>query len=161
VVCAGELVNFSFADPRNSSNNHEVGRTTGVLCDGNTQFPEALPGLSGFVTNATFPNKSVDAFSVVDLVLVPDDLEPGDYVLSWRWDCEQSPQIWQSCADITVQGKPMDWWMPFLVSVSVGGGLFLITMFLVIFWYTRYQKVLQQSNQPQDQLKSLLESSRY
>ena len=26
----------------------------------------------------------------------------GDYVLSWRWDCEQTPQIWNTCADLTV-----------------------------------------------------------
>jgi len=32
---------------------------------------------------------------VVDEVVVPDGLEPGDYLLSWRWDCEQTTQIWQ------------------------------------------------------------------
>ena len=28
--------------------------------------------------------------------------QKGDYVLSWRWDCEQTPQIWNTCADLTV-----------------------------------------------------------
>ena len=39
---------------------------------------------------------------VVDEVMIPADLAPGDYVLQWRWDCEESDQIWASCADVTV-----------------------------------------------------------
>lgn len=41
-------------------------------------------------------------FTLVDQVKVPDGLAPGSYALSWRWDCEQTPQVWNSCADITV-----------------------------------------------------------
>jgi hypothetical protein len=41
-------------------------------------------------------------FGIVDLVQVPDDLAPGEYVLSFRWDCEQTKQIWNSCADVTI-----------------------------------------------------------
>jgi hypothetical protein len=26
----------------------------------------------------------------------------GSFVLSFRWDCEQTPQVWSSCADIEV-----------------------------------------------------------
>ena len=26
----------------------------------------------------------------------------GEYVLGFRWDCESSAQVWQSCADITI-----------------------------------------------------------
>ena len=40
-------------------------------------------------------------FGIVDKVRVPS-LPPGDYVLSWRWDCEQTKQIWSSCGDVTV-----------------------------------------------------------
>ena len=32
--------------------------------------------------------------AIVDRVIVPKDLPPGDYVIGWRWDCEQTPQIW-------------------------------------------------------------------
>jgi len=39
---------------------------------------------------------------IVDMVLIPPDLPAGDYVLGWRWDCEESNQIWQSCSDVTV-----------------------------------------------------------
>merc|ERR1719162_2803870 len=44
-------------------------------------------------------------FGIVDLVHIPEDLEPGDYVLSFRWDCEQLPQVWGNCADVTIAVK--------------------------------------------------------
>lgn len=39
-------------------------------------------------------------FVLVDYVQLPST--PGDYVLSWRWDCEQTSQVWANCADITI-----------------------------------------------------------
>ena len=39
---------------------------------------------------------------IVDYVQIPADLPEGAYVLGWRWDCEESNQIWQSCSDITI-----------------------------------------------------------
>lgn len=39
---------------------------------------------------------------IVDTLKIPSDLEVGDYVLGWRWDCEETTQIWQSCADISI-----------------------------------------------------------
>jgi predicted carbohydrate-binding protein with CBM5 and CBM33 domain len=42
---------------------------------------------------------------VVDQVQVPADLSPGKYVLSLRWDCEQTPQVWFSCADISITAQ--------------------------------------------------------
>jgi len=94
-VCSGEALQTSFA--------HNESRTDGMLCPpGGVQFPEPLPGVSGFVRNTSYPERSITAFNVVDLVVVPTDIAPGRYLLSWRWDCEQSPQIWQNCADIEV-----------------------------------------------------------
>lgn len=78
---------------------------------GMTQFEEPIPGISGYigpfmVDMHVDPPTSIGMegflYSIVDHVLVPTDIEPGDYLLSWRWDCEQSPQIWQNCADIKV-----------------------------------------------------------
>ena len=40
---------------------------------------------------------------VTDKLKVPAELPKGDYVLSWRWDCEQTPQVWNGCADVTVE----------------------------------------------------------
>ena len=39
---------------------------------------------------------------IVDRIKIPAGLKPGDYVLGWRWDCEESNQIWASCSDITI-----------------------------------------------------------
>merc|ERR1712110_407712 len=39
-----------------------------------------------------------------DLVVVPEHLEPGWYVLSWRWDAMTAPQVWVSCANIEIVG---------------------------------------------------------
>ena len=43
-----------------------------------------------------------DSWAFRDLVAVPEDLEAGKYVLSFRWDCQNSPQIWSSCANINI-----------------------------------------------------------
>ena len=40
---------------------------------------------------------------LVDRLEIPADIKPGEYVLGWRWDCEETAQIWQSCADITIK----------------------------------------------------------
>jgi hypothetical protein len=42
-------------------------------------------------------------FDIMDQVQVPQDLE-GDYVLSWRWDCEEfyPGQVWTTCANVHI-----------------------------------------------------------
>eukprot|EP01065_Artemidia_motanka_P022808 TRINITY_DN269_c2_g1_i1.p1 TRINITY_DN269_c2_g1~~TRINITY_DN269_c2_g1_i1.p1 ORF type:complete len:539 (+),score=158.47 TRINITY_DN269_c2_g1_i1:54-1619(+) len=63
-------------------------------------FPPPLPGAAG----SGHPALCARPFnwSIVDLVRVPDDLPAGDYVVSWRWDCEETPQVWQACGDVSV-----------------------------------------------------------
>lgn len=39
---------------------------------------------------------------IIDQVRVPADLTPGDYVLGWRWDCEETDQVWSNCADVSI-----------------------------------------------------------
>jgi len=39
---------------------------------------------------------------VVDSLQVPADLLPGDYVVSFRWDCQKTPQVWNVCAYVTI-----------------------------------------------------------
>jgi len=41
-------------------------------------------------------------WSVVDKVRVPQ-VPPGDYVVSFRWDAEQTPQVWTSCSDVRIE----------------------------------------------------------
>ena len=39
---------------------------------------------------------------MVDKVVIPATLAAGAYVLGFRWDCEESNQIWQSCSDLEI-----------------------------------------------------------
>jgi len=39
---------------------------------------------------------------IYDNVKVPDNLDTGDYVLSFRWDSKCSPQVWGACANIRI-----------------------------------------------------------
>ena len=41
-----------------------------------------------------------DTWVMVDTVRAP--AARGEYVLRWRWDTEQNPQVWTHCADVTV-----------------------------------------------------------
>jgi len=41
-------------------------------------------------------------WQVKDQVLVPANLAPGEYLLSWRWDCYMADQIWSNCADVEI-----------------------------------------------------------
>lgn len=87
------------------------------------QWEPPLPGLFGFgIGHCAFPDprtpsgvnskcsvKELAALertflgnNYVDQVQVPADLPPGDYVISFRWDCEQTPQIWATCGDIKI-----------------------------------------------------------
>ena len=40
--------------------------------------------------------------NIVDRVDIPATLQPGHYLVSWRWDAEQSPQVWQNCGDVDI-----------------------------------------------------------
>lgn len=59
-------------------------------------FAPPCPGCSGDRRN----------FSVVDEVFVPASLASGNYTLSWRWDTEETPQIWNNCGDVTIVNGP-------------------------------------------------------
>lgn len=65
-------------------------------CPAGTEWYPALAGLSGY-------GKYQWPWSIVDKVVVPEDLEAGEYLLSWRWDCEETSQVWQNCADIRIE----------------------------------------------------------
>ena len=41
-------------------------------------------------------------WTFLDYVEVPASLEPGRYVLSFRWDAQGTPQVWNSCANINI-----------------------------------------------------------
>lgn len=89
------------------------------------QFPEPIPGLSSLWSSWLWcdaprteaemamlgdtpnempcSNHNMMMFTnIVDHVQIPADIDPGAYLLSWRWDSEQTNQIWQNCADVTI-----------------------------------------------------------
>jgi len=71
-------------------------KVTGECPSGTAQFPIASPGISGF-------GKIVWDWGILDLVEIPKDIEAGEYLLGWRWDCEESTQVWENCADIIIK----------------------------------------------------------
>ena len=60
------------------------------------------PGSEWTMVTLPTKRKKGDFYAFRDLVTVPEDLEPGQYVLSFRWDCEHTAQVWSSCANINV-----------------------------------------------------------
>lgn len=46
--------------------------------------------------------------TMYDYLRVPEHLPPGEYVLGFRWDCETSAQVWQSCADVKIVAPSSD-----------------------------------------------------
>ena len=67
------------------------------VCPTGTMFPAPFKnaaGLVGYLVNDALH------YSIVDEVQVPS--KEGDYVLQWRWDNEQTPQVWTTCADVEV-----------------------------------------------------------
>jgi len=71
------------------------------------QFPPPAPGVFGFWGYGPIQTHGMQ-FSIVDKLEVPADLPAGDYVLSFRIDCEQTPQVWNTCADIRITASDAD-----------------------------------------------------
>jgi len=57
-------------------------------------FPDPLPGFD--------TEREYHKYAIEDTVLVPESIPPGEYVLGYRWDAEQTSQVWSSCADLTI-----------------------------------------------------------
>eukprot|EP00747_Dinoflagellata_sp_TGD_P167459 gnl/TRDRNA2_/TRDRNA2_191908_c0_seq1.p1 gnl/TRDRNA2_/TRDRNA2_191908_c0~~gnl/TRDRNA2_/TRDRNA2_191908_c0_seq1.p1 ORF type:complete len:491 (+),score=74.81 gnl/TRDRNA2_/TRDRNA2_191908_c0_seq1:135-1475(+) len=94
--------------PRLGGHNHK--------CAG-PMFPPPVPGVYGFgpgacasgVAPCTIDEMASRAmpYGIVDKVKIPEHLPPGDYILGFRWDCEQLPQVWSNCADVKIKVKGM------------------------------------------------------
>lgn len=96
----------------------------GSCPDGKAQFAPPLPGLASLwsswcwgdaprgkglgdsptpgCTPGSHDANPMMKVNIVDRVVVPQNLPTGEYMLSWRWDAEQSRQVWQNCADVTI-----------------------------------------------------------
>lgn len=71
----------------------------------NVQSGHAYVGADPYLFPDPLPDFHADyeKYAVQDYIFVPENIVPGDYVLGWRWDCEQTTQVWSSCADITIE----------------------------------------------------------
>lgn len=69
-------------------------------CGNGYQFPPPWDVGFGYWGSGAHYSGDRLLFQMVDRLRVP--VEKGEYLLSWRWDCENSPQIWGNCADIVV-----------------------------------------------------------
>ena len=121
-----ETINIPFTPVRVSDAN-----TNGVLPEGSTWTQVGLPACEnnnrfGTCDFPMFENENSDAgfwgivprnnlaspklsevhnsvgWEIVDKVKIPEGLE-GDYVFSWRWDSEESPQVWTQCSVVTIE----------------------------------------------------------
>eukprot|EP00656_Telonema_subtile_P056025 TRINITY_DN8857_c0_g1_i1.p1 TRINITY_DN8857_c0_g1~~TRINITY_DN8857_c0_g1_i1.p1 ORF type:complete len:345 (+),score=39.24 TRINITY_DN8857_c0_g1_i1:155-1189(+) len=90
------------ADPTDTGAKPQYDAGFKDICD-HFQFPEPIYNTHGFGhDNSTRVMDGFHDYSVVDKVLIPEELPEGDYLVSWRWDAEQTTQIWQNCADVTI-----------------------------------------------------------
>lgn len=63
--------------------------------------PDPVPGFNA-LTEGQCSGEWFRNITFYDMLRIPEHLEQGDYVLGFRWDCESSAQVWQSCADVTI-----------------------------------------------------------
>jgi hypothetical protein len=68
-----------------------------------TEFPVPFPnGYGQQIWNRKRPSDTADDWVIVDRINVPTDA--GEYVLRWRWDTEQNPQVSSACVFILCGG---------------------------------------------------------
>ena len=68
-----------------------------------SSFARGYPGTTA--GDNYFPNSTefMPDFAIVDKVQLPAGLDPGDYVVSFRYDCEQTSQVWSTCGDVRIE----------------------------------------------------------
>jgi len=102
--CAGKsnMTHPYFIDPDAPTKYKEHGCTTGL------QFPAYWDDGYGDGGTCLYPVGTTEPcdpfkFNMVDLVQIPKNAAPGDYILGFRWDCEQTSQVWTQCADVKIE----------------------------------------------------------
>jgi len=71
---------------------------TSEICPTGVQYPTLWDQGAG----ATAGDFGEFQFTMVDKLQIPAGLPAGDYSVSWRWDCEETPQVWNSCSDVII-----------------------------------------------------------
>merc|ERR1712151_1486529 len=87
---------------------NSVDVSNGTLPVGGWAFPPPChePGYPnhppGFPHQGNCTGDWTHNITMYDYLRVPEHLKPGDYVLGFRYDCESTAQVWQSCADVKI-----------------------------------------------------------
>lgn len=107
-------------NPTPACNDPSGGAATGGatllgICEKGYQFPpraskrgafginHPMAGFSGSGSiGGALSTSPLKQWAVVDRVKLPESLPSGDYVMSYRSDCEQTSQVWSMCADIKI-----------------------------------------------------------
>jgi len=71
-------------------------------CLNGFEFPPRGTGLHGLGETVWAPGAVFFQWTLMDEVEVPANLVPGEYVLSFRWDNEATPQVWSGCSNIKI-----------------------------------------------------------
>lgn len=76
------------------------------VCKG-PQFEPPVPNLFGFSpTSSDAPGSgsyvNFPEHSIIDTIKVPEQLTPGLYAISFRYDCEMTSQVWNQCGDVLI-----------------------------------------------------------
>ena len=58
-------------------------------------------GVGEPTSNSPAFKKVLEDYQLIDKVKVPD--VEGDYVLQWRWDVENTPQVWTQCSIVKIE----------------------------------------------------------
>lgn len=92
----GDVVS-SFDAVRTSNGTYPIGSSWA-----RNPFPMSLGDIDA-IPNLPFAyGRGPFNYSVVDKVKVPSDVVPGHYIVSWRWDAEQTKQVWSQCGDVMI-----------------------------------------------------------
>lgn len=79
---------------------------------------------TGDFSGAGAQDEKTPRWKIVDRLIAP--AIPGQYLLQWRWDNDQTPQIWTTCADVKVIQPTVKWWT--IVLIALGGAAVVVTV---------------------------------
>ena len=65
-------------------------------------IPDPAIGANSKELQKLIDSQGANSFNIVDQVKVPEG-RTGDFVFQWRWDSEQTAQVWTQCAVVTIE----------------------------------------------------------
>ena len=83
---------------------------------------------TGDFSGAGAQDEEAPRWKIVDRLIAPPI--PGQYLLQWRWDNDQTPQIWTTCADVAVIEPTVKWWA--IVLIALGGAAVVVTFVVAL-----------------------------